>query len=175
MPSWSRLGTVWGRFWVGFGSFLGRFWGRLKGLGRFFLWSWASLRGLRVSWWVFVGFWRRLLIFGPLLLPAFMLLHVACWVPAACLRNSRQCNALPVPMLSQVYVGGPFGNFLALFFDFVFTLISGLVFGAFWGAFGAQNGTQNRPQDGQKGVLEPTSEKHLKMMRNSTPETLRIH
>ena len=99
-----------GRFWVGFGTVLGRSWSRfgvvLGGLGAFFLWSWAFLRCLRVSWWVFVGSWRRLLIFGPLLIPAFVLLHVACWVPAACLRNSRQCNALPVPMLSQVYLGG---------------------------------------------------------------------
>ena len=78
-------------------------------------------------------------------------------------------------MLSQVYVGGPFGDFLALFFDLVFLLVSGLVLGAFWDAFGAQNGAQNRPQDGQKGVLEPTSEKHQKMMPNSTPETLTIH
>ena len=61
---------------------------------------------------------------------------------------------------TQVYVGGPFGDFLALFFDLVFMLIFDLVLGAFWDAFGAQNGAQNRPQDGQKGVLEPTSEKH---------------
>ena len=60
----------------------------------------------------------------------------------------------------RIYVGAPFGDFLALFFELVFMLASGLVLGAFWGAFGAQNGAQNRPQDGQKGVLEPTSEKH---------------
>ena len=160
MPSWSRLGTVLGWFWDGFGSVLERFWGRFEGswgvlsvvLGVF-----ARSSGVLVG---LVGSWRRLLIFGPLLIPAFVLLHVACWVPAACLRSSRQCNALPVPMLSQVYVGGPFGVFLALFFDLVFILVSGLVLCAFWGAFGAQNEPQNRPQDGLKGVLEPTSEKH---------------
>ena len=102
MPSWSRLGTVLGRFWDGFGSVLGRFWGRFGGLGAFFLWSWARSSGVLVG---LVGSWRRLLIFGPLLIPAFVLLHVACWAPAACLRNSRQCNALPVPMLSQVSLG----------------------------------------------------------------------
>ena len=106
MPSWSRLGTVLGWFWVGFGSVLERFWGRFEGswgvlsvvLGVF-----ARSSGVLVG---LVGSWRRLLIFGPLLLPAIAFLHVACWVPAACLRNSRQCNALPVPMLSQVYLGG---------------------------------------------------------------------
>ena len=54
--------------------------------------------------------------------------------------------------------GGPFGDFSAFFFDLVFILVSGLVLGAFWDAFGTQNGAQNRSQDGQKGVLEPTSE-----------------
>ena len=49
------------------------------------------------------------------------------------------------------------------------------VLNAFWVAFGAQNGAQNRPQDGQKGVLEPTSEKHQKMIGNSIPETLKNH
>ena len=61
---------------------------------------------------------------------------------------------------TQVYVGGPFGDFLALFFDLVFMLVFDLVLDAFWDAFGTQNGAQNRPQDGQKGVLEPTSENH---------------
>ena len=122
-----------------------------------------------------MGSWRRLAIFGPLLLPAFVLLHVACWVPAACLRSSRQCNALPVPMLSQVYVEAPFGDILGLFFDLVFMLVIDVVLGAFWDAFGAPNGAQNRPQDGRKGILETTSEKHGKMMGNSSPETLKIH
>ena len=74
----------------------------------------------------------------------------------------------------RIYVGGPFGDFLALFFDLVFMLVFDIVSGAFWDAFGAQNGAQNRPQDGQKGVLEPTSEKHKKTMRNLIPETLKI-
>ena len=166
MPSWSRLGAV----LDGFGTVLGRFWGRFGGswgvlsvvLGVF-----ARSSGVSVG---LVGSWRRRLIFGPLLIPAFVLLHVACWVPAACLRNSRQCNALPVPMLSQVYVEAPFRDFLGLFFDLVFMLVSGLVLGAFWGAFGAQNVAQNRSQDGQKRVLEPTSEKQQKMMRNRLPK-----
>ena len=95
-----------GRFWAGFESVLGRSCGRfgavLGGLEAFFLWSWARSLGVLVG---LVGSWRRLLICVPLLIPALVLLHVACWVPAACLRNSRQCNALPVPMLSQVFVG----------------------------------------------------------------------
>ena len=75
----------------------------------------------------------------------------------------------------RIYVGGLFGDFLVFFFVLVFMLVFEGVLGAFWVAFGAQNGAQNRPQDGQKGVLEPTSEKHEKMIRNSTLETLKIH
>ena len=117
MPSWSRLGTVLGWFWVGFGSVLERFWGRFEGswgvlsvvLGVF-----ARSSGVLVG---LVGSWRRLLVFGLLLrLPVFVLLHVACWADAACLRNSRQCNALPVPMLSQVFMLGLLGDFLGLVF-----------------------------------------------------------
>ena len=66
---------------------------------------------------------------------------------------------------------GLFGDFFGLLFVLVFMLVFEGVLGAFWVAFGAQNGAQNRPQDGQKGVLEPTSEKHRKIIRNSTPET----
>ena len=71
-PSWDGFGAVLERFWVGLGAVLGTFWG---GLGAFFLWSWARSSGVLVG---LVGSWRRLLIFGPLLIPAFVLLHVAC-------------------------------------------------------------------------------------------------
>ena len=76
---------VLGRFWDGFGSVLGRFWGRFGGLGAFFLWSWASLRGLRVSWWVL---WGLGAVFSFLALFLFLLLFfftlLAEFLPLAC-------------------------------------------------------------------------------------------